>query len=114
MNPRRIAALTALFGALVASSSAMADGPYQLQQVQPPRLVPIMRCEVTPLGSGGGVWVFNGASVPFTLPQGTQLAWQTSGGLSGTFTVGAGGLEAGHGILVGTAPTGHSCSARVV
>ncbi len=105
------AVLTALLGA---SAAARADGHIQLQQVQPMRIVPMMECRLEPFDSVWGIYVFNGANVSYTLPQGAQVAWVTSSGQQGTFTVGAGGLSAGSGLLVDMSPTYQNCNARVL
>ncbi len=80
----------------------------------PQRIVPIMNCRLEPFGDAYGIYVFNGANVAYTLPQGAQVGWILSNGRQGVFTIGAGGLAAGSGLLVDVSGTYENCTARVL
>lgn len=114
MRFAKTAATAAILTTILGAAAAQAGGQYQLQQVGPQRIVPIMNCRLEPFGDAYGIYVFNGANVAYTLPQGSQVGWILSNGRQGVFTIGAGGLAAGSGLLVDVSGTYENCTARVL
>ena len=114
MRLAKLAAGAAVLASLFGATTTSAQIAIEAHPVEPRRIVPMLGCEMRSFTTGYGVWVFNLANVPYTLPQGTQIHWSSVSGLSGSFTIGSGGLAAGQGILVDVAGSAASCSARVV
>ena len=114
MRLAQIAAGAAVLVSLVTASTTSAQIAVEARPLEPRRIVPMLGCEMRSFTTGYGVWIFNLANVPYTLPQGTQIQWSASNGLGGSFTIGMGGLGSGEGILVGTSGSLTGCSAGVV
>lgn len=114
MTFARLSAFPVMIAALLGTSAAPAQVAVEVRPLEDRRIVPMLGCEIAPLSPGYGVWVRNLANLPVAVAPGTQIRWTAANGLTGAFTIGSGGLAAGHAVLVGTSGSASSCSAGIV
>ena len=123
MRFARLTAFAAIAASLAGVSTTLAD-TLRLSDAPPPIIrgpvttipFPLLACAMAPGHSYPYEWriqVVNNLAGQYTVPQGTQIQWNTLNGLSGVATVGSGGIPPGGVFTVGISPTPWSCFASV-